>query len=242
MQPTLGEIDFFDPATTLEWPEFECEIQDFIARLGLRHYSFLEMNRGRDTDLDAGLELRTNYLGDWIERYCARRYDQLDPVCQLGRTARSPFTWGTNRFLSDFEKRQRRVFWEARDFGILYGLSIPVRGVDGSIGLVSFTAENQSVLRDVMREHGGALHMAAHQISDHLIPRRARKLADDTPLSPRERECLIWVAEGMTSDEIADRMFLSVSAINYHLGNATKKLTARNRHHAALIALSKNLI
>lgn len=138
--------------------------------------------------------------------------------------------------------QRRQVFREARDFGIRYGCSIPVRGLDGGIGLVTFTADNNSALVDVMRENGPSLHVAAHQMSDNFLRRELKPAAADNPLTPRERESLIWVVEGLTSEEIADRMFLSVSAVNYHLGNASRKLSARNRHHAALLALSRDLI
>jgi len=93
-----------------------------------------------------------------------------------------------------------------------------------------------------LRESGPELHVAAYQIAGRLIRRDDNDEAGCGPLRPRERESLIWVARDMTSEEIADRMLLSVSAVNYHLRKATRKLGARNRHHAALLAMSKGLI
>ncbi len=242
MTAQLGQISFFDRATDIPLAAFQGEIDGFLARHDLHHYSFVQLIRGANQQKAQDLNLHTNYDGAWIERYTSRRYDQLDPVCDLGRKAKAPFWWGGAKFLSDFEKRQRRVFWEAEDFGIVYGVSIPVRSMDGSMGLVSFTAGSASDIRDILREAGPELHVAAHQITDRLIERSDEDAPAHSPLSPRERESLIWVVQGMTSEEIAERMLLSVSAVNYHLGNATRKLTARNRHHAALLAMSKGLI
>ena len=242
MHSRLGDISFFGEAANTPVERFQGQLDGFLDRFDLDSYSFVQLNHGASLPEQGELNLQTNYDDAWVERYMGRRYDQIDPVCQLGRTAKTPFLWGGRRFLSDFEKRQRRVFWEAKDYGIIYGLSIPMRAVDGSVGLVSFTSDNISVLEDVMASSGSVLFTAAHQISDRLIWRESTEEDADNPLSPRERESLIWVVEGMTSEEIADRMLLSVSAVNYHLGKATRKLSARNRHHAALLALSRRLI
>lgn len=242
MRTRLGDIGYFEEAPGAPMDSFVAQVDGFLERFGLAHYSFVQLNTSVTTPDHGDLNLHTNYDDAWIERYTGRRYDQLDPVCQLGRRNAAPFMWGGRRFLSDFEKRQRRVFWEAEDFGIVFGVSIPMRAVDGSVGLVSFTSENRTALADVMASSGPVLFTAAHQISDRLIRRDLSKDDEENPLSPRERESLIWVVEGMTSEEIADRMLLSVSAVNYHLGRATRKLSARNRHHAALLALSRRLI
>lgn len=242
MSPRLGEIDFFKDVGDSPAIGFVSHVADFLEQFDLNHFSFVQLRSGRDTAHHSDLNLQTNYDANWISRYTQRRYDQIDPVCQLGRRAEGPFMWGGQRFLSKFDKRQRQVFWEAKDFGITYGVSVPMRSVDGSIGLVSYVSENATALRDVVETSGAVLFTAAHQISDRLILRDATDPGEDNPLSPRERESLIWVVEGMTSEEIAERMFLSVSAVNYHLGKATRKLSARNRHHAALLALSRRLI
>lgn len=242
MTAQLGQIGFFDTAADVPLASFQSQIGSFLGRNDLRHYSFVQLCKGAKTKKSRDLNLHTNYDGVWVERYMGRRYDQVDPVCELGRKATAPFWWGGSKFLSDFEKRQKRVFWEAENFGIVYGVSIPVRAMDGSIGLVSFTAGSASDIRNILKETGPELHVAAHQITDRLIEREERDAPETDPLSARERETLIWVVQGMTSEEIADRMLLSESAINYHLGNATRKLNARNRHHAALLAMSKGLI
>ncbi len=242
MAARLGQIGFFDAAADVPLASFQTQIGSFLTRHDLRHYSFVQLRNGTDAQKARNLNLHTNYDGAWIDRYMKRRYDQVDPVCDLGRRASSPFWWGGTRFLSNFEKRQKRVFWEAEEFGIVYGVSIPVCAMDGSLGLVSFTAGTASDIRDILREAGPELHVAAHQITDRLMEHETADDADSNLLSPRERETLIWVVQGMTSEEIADRMLLSVSAINYHLGKATRKLSARNRHHAALLAMSKGLI
>lgn len=52
------------------------------------------------------------------------------------------------------------------------------------------------------------------------------------PLSPREKDCLHWVAMGKTTEEIGMIMGLSQHTVNFHLRNACKKLNASNRYAA----------
>ena len=63
-----------------------------------------------------------------------------------------------------------------------------------------------------------------------------------TRLSPREREVLELSAKGLTADGVAAELFLSVETVRTHTRNAIKKLGARNRLHAVVIALSAGVI
>lgn len=56
-------------------------------------------------------------------------------------------------------------------------------------------------------------------------------------LSPRERQILSLVAAGRTSKEIAAKLRISVSTVNWHLSNAFAKLGASSRAEAVALAL-----
>ena len=61
-------------------------------------------------------------------------------------------------------------------------------------------------------------------------------------LSPREREIMHLMAEGLTAEGIADRITISVETVRTHVRNAIRKLQARNRVHAIAIALERGEI
>lgn len=62
------------------------------------------------------------------------------------------------------------------------------------------------------------------------------------PLSPREVEVLQGLADGLTTGQLAGELGLSPLTIKSHLARITKRLEARNRVHAVLIALREGLI
>jgi DNA-binding NarL/FixJ family response regulator len=61
-------------------------------------------------------------------------------------------------------------------------------------------------------------------------------------LSPRELEVLELVAAGHTADGVAAELFLSVETVRTHTRNAVRKLGARNRLHAVVMALAAGAI
>jgi DNA-binding CsgD family transcriptional regulator len=53
--------------------------------------------------------------------------------------------------------------------------------------------------------------------------------ADHPALTPREREVVRLVAQGMTSREVAAALYVTPKAISYHLGNVFAKLGVTSR-------------
>lgn len=56
-------------------------------------------------------------------------------------------------------------------------------------------------------------------------------------LSPREREVLMLLAEGLSNQEIARRLFISPKTVKVHVSNILRKLRVPDRTRAALIGL-----
>jgi NarL family two-component system response regulator LiaR len=63
----------------------------------------------------------------------------------------------------------------------------------------------------------------------------------ESPLSAREVEVLKLVAQGMTNQEIADKLVLSERTVGNHVSNILSKLHLANRTQAALYALREGL-
>lgn len=61
-------------------------------------------------------------------------------------------------------------------------------------------------------------------------------------LSPREREVMAALAEGLKGPQVAERLGIAPDTVRTHVENAMQKLDARTRVHAIAIALQHGLI
>jgi DNA-binding NarL/FixJ family response regulator len=78
-----------------------------------------------------------------------------------------------------------------------------------------------------------------------LVPSRPRTPPADVltePLTPREREVLALVAEGLPNKSIAARLAISDQTAKFHVASISAKLGASNRTEAVRIALGRGLV
>jgi DNA-binding CsgD family transcriptional regulator len=61
----------------------------------------------------------------------------------------------------------------------------------------------------------------------------------DNVLTQREREVLVLVGRGLTNQEIAEHLFTSTSTVKLCLHHSCRKLGARNRAQAVILALKR---
>jgi DNA-binding NarL/FixJ family response regulator len=82
----------------------------------------------------------------------------------------------------------------------------------------------------------------------YVDPRlRPKLLSRDTTqrmpsLSKREREIMDLLAQGLTGEDVAERLVLSSETVKTHIRNAMSKLEAHTRVHAVAIALREGFI
>lgn len=74
------------------------------------------------------------------------------------------------------------------------------------------------------------------------IPEMLRQAVTEDPLSDRERECLVWVSEGKTTDEVALILGVSGNTVNSYVTHAIQKLSASNRAMAIATAIRSGII
>lgn len=61
-------------------------------------------------------------------------------------------------------------------------------------------------------------------------------------LTERETEVLKLIAEGYTNQEIAERLFISMTTVKTHVGNILEKIGAQNRVQAVIFAFQHGLV
>ncbi|WP_085034668.1 helix-turn-helix transcriptional regulator [Ensifer aridi] len=61
-------------------------------------------------------------------------------------------------------------------------------------------------------------------------------------LSPREKECILWVARGKSSWDIGIILGISENTVNFHVKNVMRKLNVNTRTVAAIKAVNFGII
>jgi two-component system, NarL family, response regulator LiaR len=113
----------------------------------------------------------------------------------------------------------------------------------GALGYLLKDSSPEQLLRAIHDVHRGepSLHptIALKMIRELDRPRDAART--ETPLSEREVEVLKLVAQGLTNQEIADRLTISEWTVRTHVRNILGKLHLANRIQATLYALREGI-
>lgn len=134
-------------------------------------------------------------------------------------------------FLSAEEKRALRE----HDHAELYCLKLCVDGA-AIFALLSASAPQRIDRTGLLRAHM-AMRYALSQFFAACGDRSSRD-----PLSERERECLLWVSEGKTTDEVALILGVSSNTVNSYVAHAIQKFGANNRAMAIATAIRSGII
>ncbi|HXV43512.1 MAG TPA: response regulator transcription factor [Anaerolineae bacterium] len=102
-------------------------------------------------------------------------------------------------------------------------------------------AEGRELSVDRVAEEG--LVALAQDIAPQLVSTDETKVSPSpNPLSEREREVLRLVAEGLSNQQIADRLFITERTARFHVTSIFNKLGADNRAQAVALATQRGLL
>jgi DNA-binding CsgD family transcriptional regulator len=191
--------------------------------------------------LNAGHGIVANYPEDWMAHYKANLYEKKDPVPRHGFETLRPFTWESIQQTRELKADAKRVMNEAREAGLLDGVAIPICGHNGELAGVGMASSTGGIRPDVkVLRKLQALAMQFHLAFTDL--EKKDRAVGNVHLTGREKEILLWVAEGKSDSVIADIIGVSHAAIRFHMNNIFKKLGANERTLATVKALRQGLI
>ena len=192
---------------------------------------------------NAPVTLRSTMSEDWLAYYGGSAFEKNDPHVRFVRSGRlHPYKWSesSNRHLTNLN--EKHVVAEAASAGLTAQLSVVFPDLQnafrpiGGLTIGSSLGETE-YFRAISGKEGdlAALAMMFHLRS---VGEVRREQAGAVPLSPRERDCLSYVALGLRTSRIADKLGLSDVTIELHLRNARRKLRASTTAQAVARAIT----
>jgi DNA-binding NarL/FixJ family response regulator len=116
----------------------------------------------------------------------------------------------------------------------------------GASGYVLKTVANRDLIeacRATMRGEPFLYPAAVQALVRDFLDRASRgEATPEDPLSPRELEVVKLIAEGHTSEEIAEQLFISKKTVDRHRANMLEKLGMRNRVELTRYAIRRGLV
>jgi LuxR family quorum sensing-dependent transcriptional regulator len=172
----------------------------------------------------------------WLELYSEYAIAQHSPLNRAMRQHGEPFTWSTLPGLWPVEREIMNIL---PCIGVSDGIGAPVHGPGGYVGVTSMAFERLDQLSPRERSAIGIAAMVVHMQMRRLSPRKSEL---SRRLSPRERDCLAFVADGKSDWEVSEILSLSETTVASHMQNARRKLGAKSRAQAVALALQAGLI
>lgn len=114
----------------------------------------------------------------------------------------------------------------------------------GALGYLLKDSTPQELLQAIRHVHQGEAFLdptVALKVIGELTRPSAAPATDEHALSEREVEVLRLVAEGLSNQEIAEKLGVSERTVRNHVGSILSKLHLANRTQAALYALRQGI-
>lgn len=123
-------------------------------------------------------------------------------------------------------------------------------GADEPVDVVLHDTADGESRAEVLRRTGASGWVPLHVGVEHIVSlveaaaadAADQEGADEPVLSAREVEVLALIAEGLTNQEIADRVFVSINSVKTYIRSAYRKIGVNSRSQAAVWGLRNGVV
>ena len=178
----------------------------------------------------------TTYSMDWIQRYAEKNYASIDPTVAMAPKAPGPFQWKDLKITN--EEQQAFINEATYEADLKQGHCIPLHGPYGDTFAISAASTEDDPLDP---NELSQLFLICAQFHQRFIQLNLRS-QKDVNLTPRQSECLHWVAAGKSNWDIGMIMGISERTVRFHLEKAFEVLSVTSREEAVVKAIMLGLI
>jgi len=116
--------------------------------------------------------------------------------------------------------------------------SLAALSAEGVLGFVLKSSGRSELVAAIRAASRGQSYIDPRVAGKLMTSFSKRKSENDMlgDLTPREKEILYWLAQGLSNSEVAAQMVLSEKTVKNHVSHMLKKLDIRDRTQAAIMA------
>ncbi len=167
----------------------------------------------------------------WQNRYAEKKYHLIDPTWEQVRNSSKPVYQST--FKNTLKGEQKAFIDDAHSHGLASGILIPYRGHTGTsmLWILSPDEETPKLLEELQHPK-----LIAYELFPFLFEKTDEISFRQEILSARESQVLYYLAEGLRTSDISEALNLAGVTVEKHVKTASKKLGAKNRCQAVIVA------
>lgn len=206
--------------------------------------SLLAIFPDRNAPIEADFAfLHSNYPSQWRSKYDDEKMGHVDPTVTHCATKSIPLIWSPDIFAA---RKQKEMYEEACGHGLRSGVTLPIHGAHGEMGVLCFVADarpDRIFVRDAIRNipELSCLRDFIFETSLQFIKQPA-VIEKQVKLTPRELECLKWCATGKSSWDMGQILNCTEAAVNFHFTNIRRKFRTSSRRQAVVKAIHMGII
>ena len=128
---------------------------------------------------------------------------------------------------------------DAQDHHLKSGVLVPFQGKQGYSLLWVMSSVEESQCREKLERAKNLAYNGLPYIFEavsHVV------FGKERILTKRESETLYWIAEGLKTQDVAQKLFVTTVTVEKHVSSACHKLGAKNRTHCIRIANDLGLL
>jgi len=188
----------------------------------------------------------TNLSHEYMAEYVAMGYHDADPLVKFCSYNNLPWLWRVVDDWSGYGDDTFLFMQAIKRHGYTGGLCIPLFSAQNTRGFINLGSRDPSLadMYDALEGRAAQITLILRYVQEEVLRIATKNNVNiyKNPLSARQKEVLLWVGEGMTSKEIAEKMSISFRTVESYIVEIQNKMDVSNRQQAVTRAVSLGYI
>ncbi len=179
-----------------------------------------------------------NYPQGWFDLLVERRYYVDDPVLMMAQRSATGFFWSDVPVLMPLTARQKAILNQAPNEGLGPGYTVPVHVPGEYSGSINFAVRPGVALPEASLPAAQYVGTFAFEAARRVqLGKGQVQRTSSSSLSPRQRDCIILVAQGRSDKDIARRLGIQPHTAHGYVEQAMQHYGTTKRTQMVVRAL-----